>query len=299
LGELQKAVSRLEESELILVDNNGRDQTDENIYRFQGRATIVRSAKTTVGGVRNEGVSRASHAPNIIAFVDSDCLVPPDFCENLVAVFNDRPDISIAGCKVVSPADGHWTERASDALHRQSGDGPRAHLNSGCLAIRAEVFVRVGGFSETLPANEDYDLCDRVTREGGLIWQFECLRVVHLGNPKSLPGFFRRIRWHGRGAIGSDGRVEFTAMAIATLVNSACLTAGVGAALTATYFGRSGMGLFVFCASVVMVPLIFWVLRMIQLRRWIPIVKSVALMQITFLARQIGMAEQYRTMRRL
>jgi cellulose synthase/poly-beta-1,6-N-acetylglucosamine synthase-like glycosyltransferase len=228
-----------------------------------------------------------------VVFVDSDCVVRPDFLSEISRIFARDSEIAIAGCKVRSPQNGHWTEVASDDLHRESGDGRRSHINSGCMAIRREVFEAVGGFSPVLPANEDYDLCDRVRATGQEIWQFESLSVLHLGNPKTIAGFMRRLRWHGRGAFSADGRLLVTPMSLAVIANSAFMCGGVAASAVALagvgWAGATGILL----ASITMVPVSVWLMRMKQYRRWIRPHLAIPLMQLTLIARQLGMLDQF------
>ncbi len=284
--------------QLVLVDNNEVDDSpDPEIYRYKDEATIVRSLANNVGGVRNAGVKAVREAVALVAFVDSDCVVKPSFCWDVLRAFSAPSSPAAVGCKVLSPVDGHWTEIAGDTLHRQGGDGPRLHLNSGCLAVRREIFTKLGGFSEALPANEDYDLCGRIRAAGGKIWQFESLAVVHLGNPKTLAGCFRRLRWHGRGALNADGRVEWSPMAVATLCNSLTLLFAVILAGSFVSRGRFLLPIGILILGVLLVPVAFWGLRMLQFKRWIVPWGAIALMQITFLARQFGMLDQWKMVR--
>lgn len=298
LGALADAVARVRDAELVLVDNNEAGAPDPEIYLPRLNTTVVSSRKQTVGGVRNDGVNSLRVAPDIVAFVDSDCLVPTAFCESLFGLFATRPHITAAGCKVKAPPGGHWTETASDELHREAGDGPRKHLNSGCLALRFDAFRKVGGFSEQLPANEDYDLCEKISADGGAIWQFEVLQVLHLGNPKSLRGYFRRIQWHGRGVFGETGRIILSPMAIATVANTLVLSVGFLIALYCLWHGHPLCAVAICVSALLACPLAFWLLRMLQYRRLIAPWRAVALMQITFIARQAGMIQQWRLVNR-
>ncbi len=287
LSSLSAAVRQCSQASLLLVDNNEPHHLEPALYRFADEARILRSTASAVGGVRNDGVRACSSRATHLVFVDCDCVVHPSFCVDVMNAF-EASHASIVGCRVISPADGHWTERASDALHRSAGDGPRNFLNSGCLAVRADVFAEVGGFSESLPANEDYDFCARVRAHGGTIWQFESLQAVHLGNPKSISGFMKRLSWHGRGAVGADGRIDFSSMLIATLLNFGVVVAGFTQAIRFALLGQWMLAVLTVLGSLFGIPLAFWCLRVMQFRRFINPFPSVALMQLTFVARQFG-----------
>lgn len=296
LESLSRAVASVDFAELVLVDNNpGTESEDAEIYRYKDQAKILKSAASRVGAVRNAGVGAANRDATILVFVDSDCVAKESFVKDVVAAFEHETNPTIVGAKVVAPHDGHWTELASDDLHRKSGDGPRAYLNSGCMAILRTAFDRVGGFSDVLPANEDYDLCARVRADGGTVRQFESLQVVHLGNPKSLRGVFKRLRWHGSGAVSEDGRVDWTPMAIATISNTTVLLTGLVTGIVCALSGAFAPSLIAVAIAVLFVPVVFWMLRMIQMRRWIRPLRAWVLMQVTFLARQIGMMDGLRS----
>lgn len=287
---LEKSVRNCPQATLVLVDNNEPDVHDPALYAFADSADIVKSRATTVGGVRNDGARLYASEVSYLVFVDSDCIVRESFCSDVITAF-DSSKAAVVGCRVVSPRMGHWTEIASDELHRKGGDGPRQFLNSGCLAVHSSAFVKVGGFSEVLPANEDYDFCARIRLTGAVIWQLEALQVIHMGNPKSLAGFFKRLMWHGTGAVREDGRLDLSPMLIATLANSASVLMGSTALL---FFHSAPPALLVFAMSLIAVPVAFWILRIIQLKRWIRPDRAIALMQITFLARQIGLIKRLR-----
>lgn len=292
LESIRNARAQAPNTELVLVDNNDHEQTDPVILAFSGDATVIRSNKKTIGAVRNDGVHALNTEPEVVVFLDSDCVVRPDFLVQVRTAFKSNPQIEIAGCKVIAPVDGHWTEIAGDELHRESGDGPRLHMNSGCMAIRYGVLSAVGGFSNILPANEDYDLCDRVRDQGGQIWQFETLAATHLGNPKTVTGVFQRLRWHGKGAIGENGELIVTAMSAAVLLNTLILVLAVVGSVALLFQHRWLLALLASFAAATFAPALVWIARSIQYKRWIRPYLAIPLMQITLFARQVGMIEQ-------
>jgi len=285
------AVRRNSTFQLVIADNNVDDECSRELERFSDRATIVRTHASTVGAARNDGVKTLDPSVEIVCFVDSDCLVPEDFLERVDRAFSERTD-DVIGCKVMSPADGHWTEVVSDALHRDGDSGPRQALNSGCMAVRRSAFLRVGGFSVDLPSNEDYDLCTRLRLTGSTIWQDQSLAIVHLGNPKSARGYFKRMLWHGRGVVDSRGRVAISRMLFFVLANAALIVLGLIFVAFASFSATQTS--LVLLTSLTFAPLTFVALRMLQFRRYIPIVPSMMLMQITFCARLVGLISELR-----
>lgn len=285
---------------VVLVDNSPNSETPvAELYGYSSRALIVRSHARTVGAVRNAGVAALQMSVDYLVFLDSDCVVEPDFFDSVIKAFRIPESPTIVGCKVVAPINGHWTELASDELNRMAGDGPRLHMNSGCMAIWASEFDELGGFDETLVANEDYDLCDRVRARGGAIWQLESLRSIHLGNPKSVGGVFRRLRWHGRGTFDSRGRLQLTPMAILVLANTAVVTMTPLLIAIMSVWTGDFRWLVILPFAPIIIPAVFWLARMLQLARWIPPQRAIPFALITLLARQAGMFDQWIAIRDL
>lgn len=277
---------------LVLVDNGSTDGALDVQREYADRALMVASSARRVGGVRNDG-ARAVPDVDVYAFIDSDCVVPEDFFAAVRDTFAASGAAAV-GCEVVSPADGHWTERTWDALHRPQGDGPRHYMNSACFCILADWFWRIGGFDEEKVSSEDVDICWRLTAAGGTMWQSERLRIVHLGNPKSVGGVYARVRWHGRGIWEPGKGLQWSKITLATFAHAGFVVAGA-LLCVATVVRTPGAAVLALVAGVVAAPFAFTVARMLQFRRRVPLVRSVALMVITFFARLHGLADSLRT----
>jgi hypothetical protein len=297
LDSMIRAVAGCDGASLTIVDNNPGEAIDESLGEYVDVARVIKSRARTAGGVRNDGVAGATGSL-YLAFVDCDCLVRPTFCRDVLEAFQQTAS-EVVGCKVLSPSDGHWTERTMDEIHRHAGDGPRESLNTGCLAVRFDIFTGVGGFDANLPSNEDYDFCKRVRLLGGRIWQSEALAVVHLGNPKSTSGYFSRLVWHGKGAFASSGKVDWSPMLVFVLGNAFVLASGLMYMTALVVRGQAVEALASLAVALLAVPLSFIVIRMTQYRRRIPLVRGTALMQLTFIARLCGFVSQYFILRRM
>ena len=280
---------------VVVADNGSTDGTIAVAERFAPLVHVVSSHATYVGGVRNDGArdaGNAATATEVFVFLDADCLVPPDFLRAVDEIFA-QSGADAVGCEVRAPADGHWTERTWDALHRPGGDGPRHYINSACFAIRRDSFESLNGFDATRPSSEDVDICQRLVARGGRLYQSERLAVLHLGNPQSMRGYWRRIRWHNEGVFDAHGRMQRAPMVYATLLHGAVLVLATGVALPLLPAAPwSGLGVLV--TGIVGVPCLFVLARMAQFRRRIPLLSATALMTITFPARLHGMWHGWR-----
>ena len=107
LSSISAAVRQCSQASLLLVDNNDPHHREPALYHYADSARIVRSSASVVGGVRNDGVRECSSRATHLVFVDCDCVVRPTFCFDVMRAF-DASRASIVGCRVISPADGHW-----------------------------------------------------------------------------------------------------------------------------------------------------------------------------------------------
>ncbi|MBU6365090.1 MAG: glycosyltransferase [Gemmatimonadetes bacterium] len=305
LGALREAAAQAERHgagpvRVVVADHGSRDGTVAVAERFAPLVSVAHSRARTVAGVRNDGAAAAEAAldPALLVFLDADCIVPPGFLVACGEVLAETGGAA-AGCEVVSPADGHWTERTWDAIHRPGGDGRRYFINSACFAVRSAWFRRIGGWDAERTTSEDVDICRRLTIAGGRMDQSERLAVLHLGNPQSVAGVYRRVRWHSEGVAERGRAVQWSRYMVATLGHALLAVGGTGAAAWLLWHGDAARAALALVAGWFLMPLLFVVARAVQYRRWMPWMAGTALMAITFPARLHGMARGWwRSVRR-
>lgn len=180
--------------EVIVVDNGSQDDS-RSVGERQG-ATVLSFPQLYVGALRNRGVAVSNGS--ILAFVDSDHEVPPDWIETAVAQFAADPGLTLLGFPYLAPPDGTWVQRTWE-LHRLHHRGRREAnwLASGNMFARREAFLAVNGFREDLVATEDVDLCIRLRAQKAKIIEDVAVANVHHGEPVSLAHFFRKEFWRG------------------------------------------------------------------------------------------------------
>lgn len=150
--------------EVIVVDDGSDDGTAEVVQQF-ARIRYIYQPNHGVSAARNAGVALAQG--ELLAFLDSDDLWQPRKLECQVALFDQYPDIQI--CQ----SDEIWTRGGVRVnphnKHRKTGGDIFARSLELCLVspsavmMRRALFEELGGFDETLPACEDYDLWLRIT----------------------------------------------------------------------------------------------------------------------------------------
>ncbi len=156
--------------EVIVVDDGSDDGTAEVVREFQEfqefeAVQYVYQANRGVSAARNVGVARARG--ELIAFLDSDDVWQPDKLAYQVALFQEHSDVQICQTDEIWLRNGVRVN--PHQKHHKTGGDIFARSLELCLVspsavmMRRALFERVGGFDETLPACEDYDLWLRIT----------------------------------------------------------------------------------------------------------------------------------------
>lgn len=195
IAAVQATEISISDYEIIVVNNGSTDRTAEIASNFG--VILLNSDRRFVGAARNLGAKEARG--EYLAFLDADCIPASDWlCEGLRSLGQDK---CVTGAVCGIPDEAGWMERAWFA-QKKTGRIESKHINSGNLFISRSLFLELGGFNEMLSSGEDYELCCRAKSNAKIISD-DKIRVVHLGNPKTLKEFIVREIWHGMGALSS------------------------------------------------------------------------------------------------
>lgn len=156
--------------EVIVVDNNSSDETAKTVEHFVWNFPNIFYLLETAEGVsaaRNRGWRSARS--DIIAFVDDDIVVAPDYIDRVMAVFADRPHLAlVAGqIRLGDPDDLPLT---LDLRSEPEDLAPYSFFSSAMLganlAFRRACLEAIGGFDPALGAGTPFPTEDRdaVTR---------------------------------------------------------------------------------------------------------------------------------------
>jgi glycosyltransferase involved in cell wall biosynthesis len=196
LDSIRAAMERYGNAELILLDNGSDDGSYEillNEYARWARVEQIRSV--TVSALRNRGAELATG--EFIAFIDSDCLIGPDYFEQALPVLREVADATGSEYALEDPC--HWIQKVWYTLHVPAKDGIVNYIVSGNLVIKRQALLAVGGFDEKMVSCEDNDLGLRLARAGFKVYQVHAIRALHPGGEQSLRVFFRKTAWRSMG----------------------------------------------------------------------------------------------------
>lgn len=178
------------EYEIILVDNGSTDRTLEIARTYPIKVLIREGVK--VGAVRNYGVVQAQG--EYIVFLDSDCVVEPSWLKYGISRIQNAENLVLGG-QYLLRENPSWLEKYW-VLNNSRSQIYLTTLVGGCIFIKKNVFIGIGGFNEKLNAGEDSDLTYRLKELGYNIEIDPKLSVIHLGFPSEVIPFVKRQIWH-------------------------------------------------------------------------------------------------------
>lgn len=231
--------------EIIVVDDASTDDTC-SLTKHTNARLITLNQRVYVAQVRNIGAANAKG--NILVFLDGDVLLTPEWGQEIQnvheTVLNGRV---VTGSVVAIPEKTTWVVRSwfTPILNKQ-----RNYINSGHLIVSQTLFNQIGGFDETLETGEDSDFSARAKKQlNASIINNPQLKAIHLGYPETIPVFFKRERWHGKGNFKSIKNSLTTKVPLIILTLWLTLGVGIALLLTGNIAGMVGFILYATCVS--------------------------------------------------
>jgi cellulose synthase/poly-beta-1,6-N-acetylglucosamine synthase-like glycosyltransferase len=190
--------------EILIVDNASTDDTAAQIHSRPVR--YLREPKPGVSNARNRGIAESTG--EILAFVDADCLVEPQWLTELVRPFED-PEVGAVGGNLehvpaTTPAErqsarmlGNWQQFAFNS-------NPAYPITANA-AYRREVIDRIGAFDPHMTRAQDVELGLRFQERSGRRLAFAENATARHRNRTTQFGFFRQqLGWaYGAGLVGA------------------------------------------------------------------------------------------------
>lgn len=198
---LQQADLSLEGSVLV-VDNNSTDKTPVVVQRYmQGSQIpglrILHESKQGLSYARRRAVCDTSS--ELIAFVDDDCLLSPDWVEQAVTMFRKHPKAGAVGSRVqllwevpppkeVLQFEGYLSSYDRGDLPFQLPCTGGTYLVGAGLVVRRsallasgwlEKMTLVGRKGKTLTAGDDSEMVLRIRNAGYELWYNPAMHLQH------------------------------------------------------------------------------------------------------------------------
>lgn len=203
--------------EVVVVDSASRVHCDHVVERFEGRIPrlrLVREDEPGLSRARNRGVRETS--AELIAFVDDDAAVRPDWASRLVRAFDDSR-IGCAGGTCRPRFEATRPRWLSERLLQfagvtRIGSAPREPRGSfefpfgANMCFRRAALTETGGFREelgrsgrSLLSGEDSAAIEEVRRRGWRVWLEPDAVVDHSVAPERCSSiyYWRRLWWQG------------------------------------------------------------------------------------------------------
>lgn len=218
LARCLEALATLEDPvEVVVVDSASRVACDDVVERFEDRIPrlrLVREDEPGLSRARNRGVRETS--TELIAFVDDDAAVRPDWAARLAAAFVD-PLVGCAGgtCRPRFEATppGWLSERLLQfAGATRIGSAPREARASyefpfgANICFRRAALTEIGGFREelgrsgrSLLSGEESDAIEQIRSRGWRVWLQPDAVVDHSVAPERCSSgyYWHRLWWQG------------------------------------------------------------------------------------------------------
>lgn len=189
------------EFEVILVNNNSPDNTDTLCKKFiasHPEIQITYVIETNQGHTyaRNRGIKESKG--DLLAFIDDDAFVRPEYCENIISFFKNSPSVDVIGGKIIpiyeSGSEPKWmTPYLLTLMAAQDYGDETKEFNSKKFPIganmiyRSAVFNKIGLFNvdlgrrgNGLEGGDEKDVIQRLRNVGGKIFYAHNVVVDHI-----------------------------------------------------------------------------------------------------------------------
>ncbi len=172
--------------EIIVADGMSKDNTVRIARKFADKVITVKQRGVAAG--RNEGAKIAKG--EILLFLDADTILLFNGLTEISRPFRTKKVVGVA-CPILplSPEAKDFALYWSfNQFMKKSMETKKPQIPGICCAYRKKAFEKIGGFNEYLNTLEDFELSERISKEG---------KIVFIENTLALTSN-RRIRKWGR-----------------------------------------------------------------------------------------------------
>jgi GT2 family glycosyltransferase len=181
--------------EVIIVDGMSSDGTYEKLTSHQKQYPyiLLRNEKFNAAAGRNIGVTHANG--DIIAFIDGDAIAAKDWLQQIVATFGKTDAVGVGGPDLLPSDSSNMARMIGYVMTSPFARGGRFnpstqhtasdeekyvyHIPTCNLALKREVFNKVGFFDESFAKGQDLELNYRIVTAGYKLFYSPAIQVVH------------------------------------------------------------------------------------------------------------------------
>lgn len=279
------------EVEVILVNNGSVDSTRE-IAKARG-CRVIDEANGNISKLRNLGAKCSKG--NILAFLDADCLVSPEWISFCIQHF-ENPKIAMIGTRAVPDLrNATWVEKT---WYRLVSGAERPDfvdwLGTSNLFVKKVIFFNIGGFNEYLQTAEDVEFSYRIKKKN-LIYLEKRINTIHIRESKTLVELFRREYWRGKSSLHSLIENNFSLKELPSVITPAL---NLVAIMFFIISGIIGSPLAMISAMIIFsIPAIFMIKKRIKVNQLIEIFQVYIVAFVYIFARSCSLStEVYKTL---
>lgn len=178
--------------EIIVVDNNSKDDTPEIIKKY--KVIYLNEKKQSSYATRNRGAKKAKG--NILAFIDGDCVPDKEWLKNANTHFINNKNVDIIAGDITLSINYSIPLKLIDIYQlitmgeRQRNSEKEGKCSGGNLIVKRKIFEKIGYFDKRLISGGDGEWTKRATQYGFKIRYYEDVKIYH--PPEGFFSLFKR-----------------------------------------------------------------------------------------------------------
>lgn len=180
---------RYQQFELFVIDQSAGEETRDALAQFMvdSRFHYRQNRRPGYGAASSRNVGIALSSGEVVAIIDDDVTVQPDWMEQIVAEFSADPELQFICGKLTAPPYDP-TKGYTPAFEPNSSitSWNLIYVVAGAnISMRRSLFDRIGGYDEfcgpgsRLRASDDGDIALRIVRSGAKWKACPHIEVIH------------------------------------------------------------------------------------------------------------------------